>query len=192
MPGALLVAGLAFALGVLTSYAQGWLPEQVAALANSSGSWVVIAFLLALLGATAVAAAVFGSLSLLSLVAGYVVGAGVRGYPSSPALLIFWGAAGVLVGPPLGLDAFWVRSRGGPLAALGAGALSGVLVARGSTACSSSPRPPPRRTGGARSSWGRSCWPRSRHGAFPGPGTWRSASSSAWSPPPSSCSTAGT
>lgn len=92
------MAGLALALGVLTAYAQGWLPDRVASLANSSGSWVLIAFLLALLGATPVAAAAFGSLSLLSLLTGYVVGAGVRGYPSSTALLLFWGAAGVLVG----------------------------------------------------------------------------------------------
>jgi hypothetical protein len=125
------VAVIAFFLGVMTAYAQGWLPDQVRSLANSSGSWALLAFLLALLAATRGASAVFGLLSLLALFASYVVGASVRGYPSSTQLMVFWGAAALLAGPLLGLAAFWVNSQGGPLAALGAGAVSGVLVGEG-------------------------------------------------------------
>lgn len=125
------MAVIAFFLGVMTAYAQGWLPDQVRSLANSSGSWALLAFLLALLAATRGASAVFGVLALLALLAGYVVGASVRGYPSSTQLMVFWGAAALLAGPLLGLAAFWVRSCGGPLAALGAGAMSGVLVGEG-------------------------------------------------------------
>ncbi len=33
------VGVVALALGALTAYAQGWLPEQAASLANSSGPW---------------------------------------------------------------------------------------------------------------------------------------------------------
>jgi hypothetical protein len=118
-------------MGVVTAFAQGWLPEQVGSLANSSGSWALLAFLLARLAATPAAAAGFGSLSLLALLAGYIAGASMLGYPSSAQLIIFWGVAALLVGPPLGLGAFWVRHRGGRLAALGAGAMSGVLIGEG-------------------------------------------------------------
>jgi hypothetical protein len=68
---------------------------------------------------------------LLALLAGYIAGASMLGYPSSAQLIIFWGVAALLVGPPLGLGAFWVRHRGGRLAALGAGAMSGVLIGEG-------------------------------------------------------------
>lgn len=44
-------------MGVVTAFAQGWLPEQVGSLANSSGSWALLAFLLARLAATPAAAA---------------------------------------------------------------------------------------------------------------------------------------
>ncbi len=128
---ALLVTVVSLVLGALTAYAQGWLPEQVGSLANSSGSWALLAFLLALLGARPAVAAAFGSLSLLALLAGYVLGAEVRGYPSSSQLIVFWGAAALLAGPLLGVGASWVRSRRGPFAALGAGAMSGVLVGEG-------------------------------------------------------------
>ena len=41
--------GAGLVLGVLTAYAQGWLPDELGSLANSSGSWVLVAFLVALL-----------------------------------------------------------------------------------------------------------------------------------------------
>ena len=127
----MLVALIAVLTGMVTAVAQGQLPEQVTSLANSSGSWALVAFLLASLAATPAVAAGFGSLSLLALLAGYVVGASILGYPSSARLMIFWGVAALVVGPPLGLGAHWVRQRGGRLAALGAGAMSGVLIGEG-------------------------------------------------------------
>ena len=130
-----LVAAAGLALGVLTAYAQGWLPGEVGSLANSSGAWTVIAFGLAWWAAarrsgTAVVV-VAGALALLALLAGYVLGADVRGYPSSTALMVFWGAAAVVVGPVIGLAAAWVRSGPPVRAALGAGAVAGVLVGEG-------------------------------------------------------------
>jgi len=123
------VVGLA--LGVLTAYAQNWLPQELGSLANSSGSWALVAFGLALLGRSIGVAAVCGSLSLLTLLGGYVVGAGVRGDSSSTALIVFWVAAGLLIGPLLGLGGYWVKTDSGPRAALGIGAMSGVLVGEG-------------------------------------------------------------
>ena len=49
--------------------------------------------LLAWLAATPTSAAEFGSLSLLGLLAGYIIGANMLGYPSSAQLIIFWGVA---------------------------------------------------------------------------------------------------
>jgi len=118
----------AFALGVLTAFAQGWLPEGVGSLANSSGSWVLVAVALALLAPTAELAAITGACALLMLLVGYVVGAGLKGFTSGTTLVAFWGLAGVLAGPPLGLAAHAIR-RGPPMpAALGAAAVAGVLI----------------------------------------------------------------
>jgi hypothetical protein len=126
-----LVASVSFFLGVLTAYAQGWLPEQIGSLANSSGSWALVAFLLAMLAITPVAGSVAGALSLVALLGGYVVGAGLRDFPSSTSLIVFWGVAALLVGPLLGLGGYWVKDRPGPLAAIGVGAMSGVLIGEG-------------------------------------------------------------
>ena len=73
---------LGLTLGVLTAYGQEWLPREVGSLANSSGSWALAAFLLALLATGPRVAAACGALALLALLAGYVLGAGLRGYPS--------------------------------------------------------------------------------------------------------------
>ena len=119
------------ALGVLTAYGQEWLPPAVGPLANSSGSWALAAFLLALFATGPRVAAACGALALLALLAGYVLGAGLRGYPSGSTLVVFWGLVGVFVGPFLGLSAHWVRSGRRTLAALGAGGMGGVLVGEG-------------------------------------------------------------
>ncbi len=126
-----MVVVLALVLGVLTAYAQGWLPEHVGSLANSVGSWVLVACALSLLATSGRLAAVFGSASLLALLAGYVLGAETRGYPSSTAAIGFWGAAGLLAGPLLGLSSYWVKTGRDSLAATGVGLVSGVLVGEG-------------------------------------------------------------
>lgn len=122
------VAAIALVLGGLTAYAQQWLPEQLASLANSAGSWVLIAFLLALLANRPVLAAVSGVAALFMLLAGYVIAANLRGFESSTALLVFWGTAAVLVGPFVGLAAHWSRSGGPGLVACGAGLIGGLLI----------------------------------------------------------------
>lgn len=123
--------GVGLLLGGLTAYAQEWLPAELGSLANSSGSWTLLAFGLALLAPTRAAAAATGALVLAALLAGYVVGAAIRGDTSSTRLIVFWGLAALLVGPPLGLAAHWVRSGPPLLAAVGAAAISGVLMGEG-------------------------------------------------------------
>lgn len=123
------VLGLTF--GIATAYAQAWLPHEVGSLANSVGSWALLAFLLSLPGTNPRVASLLGFVALISLLAGYVLGASVRGDPSSNALIAFWGLASVVAGPVLGLSAYWVRTDRDHLAAVGVGVMSGVLIGEG-------------------------------------------------------------
>lgn len=126
-----IVVVTALALGVLTAYAQGWLPQQMGSLANSAGSWALAACALSLLASSDRQAALFGCVSLLGLLAGYVLGAQIMGYPSSRTTVLFWGGAAVLAGPVLGIASHWLKTRRDLLAAIGAGVVSGVLVGEG-------------------------------------------------------------
>lgn len=116
------------AAGATTAIAQGMLPAATAPLANSSGSWSLLAFLLALTAPTGASGAVCGFASLASMLAGYVLTDELRGYPSSTGLVVFWTAAALLAGPLLGLGAQWLRRRPGTRAALGLSVLCGVLL----------------------------------------------------------------
>jgi hypothetical protein len=122
---------VAFMLGIVTAYGQAWLPQGTRSLANSTGSWALAAFALALLAPTATRAAITGSLSLVALVGGYVTGAAIRGLPASNNLLTFWTVAALTVGPGLGLGAHWVGTQNPRLAPIGLGAMSGILVGEG-------------------------------------------------------------
>jgi uncharacterized protein DUF6518 len=126
-----IIGVIALALGVLTAYAQGWLPDQASSAANSVGTWALIAFLLALLAGGVRSAAVAGAIALLGLLGGYVMGAAVRGYSSGLLLIVFWAIASVTAGPVLGLSAQWIRSVRGWPAAIGAGLVSGLLIGEG-------------------------------------------------------------
>ena len=128
---AVFVCVVGFALGILTVFAQGWLPQELGSLANSSGSWALIAFLLALFATTRGSAAVFGCLALVTLLLGYVIGGEARDIASSTALITFWGLAAVIAGPILGLCAHWTKAEGRYLAAVGAGVMCGVLIGEG-------------------------------------------------------------
>lgn len=118
-------------LGVATAYGQALLPTALASLANSAGPWALVAFLLAMTASRKSVAAGVGVLSLATSLGGYVLGAALRGYPSSTGLLVFWGMAAILVGPVLGLAGCAARGGSPVAAALGAGAMSGVLVGEG-------------------------------------------------------------
>jgi Family of unknown function (DUF6518) len=118
-------------LGALTAVGQGVLPDVVRSLSNSAGSWCLMAFVLAMMTARRVVAAVIGALTLAALLTGYVLAAAVRGDASSTSLILFWGLAAVLIGPILGLAGREVRQGTAMTAAAGVGAMSGVLVGEG-------------------------------------------------------------
>ena len=124
--GTALVGGLA--VGALTAVAQGLLPDVLAPMANSAGSWCLAAFLLALTTRRAVVAAIAGAIALIAMVLGYAVASEVSGNAAGLRLVLFWGAAAVVVGPPIGIAAAWIRGGDPPRAAFGLGLVSGILI----------------------------------------------------------------
>lgn len=119
------------AAGALTSLGQTWLPDEARSIANSAGSWALVAFLLALLATTAWVAAACGTEALLALLAGYVVTSIVRDFAVSRSMVVFWTIAALAVGPILGLGAHWLRRGPALLASLSLASISGVLIGEG-------------------------------------------------------------
>lgn len=128
---AAIVGLVGLTLGVVTAYAQAWLPHEVGSLANSVGSWALLSFLLALLGTNRRSAAMLGFVALITLLYGYLLGAAMRGDHSSSSLIAFWGLSAFVAGPVLGLGAHWLRTDRGVMAAIGSGVMSGVLIGEG-------------------------------------------------------------
>src|SRR5690242_17357335 len=93
---AVTVALTGFLLGMLTAYAQGWLLDALGPLANSAGTWVLVAFALALLGRGPGRSVGYAATSLIVLLVGYVVADDLRGFPSSLFTTLFWIVAAVL------------------------------------------------------------------------------------------------
>lgn len=126
---ALAVVAASLLLGGLTSWAQGFLPEALSSFANSPSGWTLLTALLVATARPALGwAAVLGVLSFVSLVLGYTIASELRGLTYSP---VYWGAVGVVAGPFVGAAAAAVVGRHPIRAAVGAGALAGVLVADG-------------------------------------------------------------
>jgi hypothetical protein len=119
-------------LGVLTRYAQGWLPSELGSLANSSGAWAMVAFgLAALLASAARDASAIGAITLCALLIGYVLGTSARGGTAGTALVLFWGAAALAAGPAVGIAGYWANTGDGARRAIAIGVISGILVGEG-------------------------------------------------------------
>ena len=121
--GAVGVASLAF--GMLTFYAQGFLPDSVRSFANSSSGWTVLTALL-VFGSRAKpkVAAVLGAVSFVLLVLGYTLSATINELFYSPLL---FGMIGLAAGPFVGLAAAWLRCEG-IRTGLGTALLAGILL----------------------------------------------------------------
>jgi hypothetical protein len=137
--GAVTVAS--FLLGMLTFYAQGFLPDAWRSFANSASGWTLLTALLVFCAQVPKrVAAVLGALSFLLLVLGYTVGAQLNGLSYSPVL---FGVVGVVVGPFIGLATAWLRARR-VRAALGTALLAGIFTGEavyGLTVIADSTRP---------------------------------------------------
>lgn len=122
------IAG-SLAVGAVTSWAQGVLPDALASFANSPSGWTVLsAALVAAVRPSLSGGAVLGTASFVTMVLGYTWASDLRGLSYDPTL---WGAVGLLAGPVVGAAAAAVVGRRPVVAAVGAGALAGVLVADG-------------------------------------------------------------
>lgn len=120
----LIVASLA--LGALTSWAQGKLPDALASFANSPSGWTFLtAVMVAAVRPSLRLGAALGVVSFVSLVLGYTFASQLRGLAYDP---VPWSAVGVVAGPFVGAAAAALRGRD-VRAGIGAGTLAGVLVA---------------------------------------------------------------
>ena len=124
-----LAAGLV--VGALTSPLQGWLADSASSLANSAGTWSLVAFLVAGRSPTAVVGALVGAVTLAMCELGYVLATEVRGGSSATSTVAFWIAAAVLAGPPLGVAALWSRASHPLRRGAGFGVIGGVLFGEG-------------------------------------------------------------
>jgi hypothetical protein len=126
--GALFAVAVGLVLGALTDVGQSHLPSFAWSLANSGGSWVLVAFLVALRGSRVRESITQGTACLLALDVGFYLTAAARGVPLSAPAVAFWVFAALVVGPIVGLAAGWVR-HGGPIRiGAGAGILAGFLT----------------------------------------------------------------
>ena len=127
------VAAGGLIVGALTSIGQGILPDVLAPMANSAGSWCLAAFALAAfaIGSTmrpAWLGAVLGALALFAMVIGYALASEVSGHAAGTRLVLFWGAAAVVVGPAVGIAATWFRGGNQSRVAVAAGVIAGILA----------------------------------------------------------------
>jgi hypothetical protein len=127
--GAVMAVIVGLLVGALTAYAQGWLIDAVGSLANSAGPWSLAAFLVAMRARRPLVAALSAMLVLASCEIGYVIATHVRGGSNATSTVLFWLAAAVLAGPPLGVAGAWSWQRGWWFgASAGPAVLAGVLI----------------------------------------------------------------
>jgi hypothetical protein len=127
----LIAIGAGLAVGIATSVGQGSLPEGLTPLGNSSGSWCLAAFALALLDRDPRRAALVGFAALVAMLVGYAVATQLRGYPVGTSMFLRWGAAAVIAGPALGVGAAWLRGPDPLRAAAGVAPITGILLGEG-------------------------------------------------------------
>ena len=124
-----LVAGLV--VGMLTSPLQSWLSDSTSSLANSAGTWSLVAFFVARRSPSATVGALGAAVTLAMSELGYVLATAIRGGTSSTSTVVFWIVAAALAGPPLGVAAVWSRQPNPWRRGAGFGVVVGVLVGEG-------------------------------------------------------------
>ena len=127
----LVAVGAGLAIGIATSVAQGSLPQTLTPLSNSTGTWCLGAFALALLERDPRRAALIGFASLIAMLAGYALATELRGFPVGTSMFGRWGAAAVIAGPALGIGAAWLRGPAPLRAAAGVAPIAGILLGEG-------------------------------------------------------------
>jgi hypothetical protein len=124
--------GLAITSGLVAGGATEWavphLPFSIEALGNSAAPWVLVAFAVALTAERTREALILAVVTLLALIVGFYAVEAIRGWGVSRHQVALWVAAGVAIGPLVGVAAGWIRHAGRTRAALGAGVIGGMLA----------------------------------------------------------------
>jgi hypothetical protein len=126
--GAVLAGFVGLVTGALTDRAQTWLSGPSGSFANSAGTWVLVAFLVAFGGSNLWRAIVRGGVCMVGLVAGYYITAAARGVAIASSSVAFWVVIGLAVGPLVGMAAGWVRYGRSFWAGAGSGTIGGLLA----------------------------------------------------------------
>ncbi len=131
----LVTAGLlGLVLGVLSMYAQGWLPGHWNSLANSGAVWAFGAFVA---GAVVFrhgwpTAAVAGALVELGLVVGYYTSVAIRYDQGGPEYFAYlWAVVALLAGPIFGVAGMWWRGTARTWHVAGIALLGALFVGEG-------------------------------------------------------------
>ena len=130
MKGLALAVGVGVLVGALTAYAQGWLGDSTNSLANSAGPWSVAAFLVARYNRRIAFAVAGAMLTLACCELGYALATVVRGDSNSTTTIMFWLAAALLAGPPIGVAGAWSTQRG-MHRGVGFAVIGGVVLGEG-------------------------------------------------------------
>ena len=120
------VTVVSFLCGVVTFFAQGFLPEAVASFANSASGWTMVtALLLAWARVRTALAALLGAASFVLLTLGYSVAVELRDLSYDPTLFV---VVGVVVGPFVGIATSWLRAASSWRTATSTALLAGIGV----------------------------------------------------------------
>jgi hypothetical protein len=133
---AVLIAVLgALLLGGLTSIGQQHLPAWINSLANSTGGWTMLSFLLVWLGrAKPLLGTLLGVVVFVLLTESYSVVSEWRGFADGDPFTSIWTVVSFVAGPILGVAAALVRHAPALWRVLGVTPLSAVLLGEGSWA----------------------------------------------------------
>jgi hypothetical protein len=127
-----LVFGAAAVTGFLTPYASIHLPGSINVVANSSGSWAMVAFASVYLSnARGLFAAVLGACSFVVMDVVFFFAFENRLGAYSHDAIAFWLFIGIVVGPVVGLSASWLRSPHAVLREIACAAPASVLIGEG-------------------------------------------------------------
>lgn len=127
-----ITASIAVVAGIITPFAQQYLPDWLRSLANASGSWAIIGLLAVYVSrARGVLAAALGATALVLLNETYSAVSTARGYPYAGGFASQWTYVAIVAGPIVGLAASWLRSSRPLLVALAVAAPSAVLIGEG-------------------------------------------------------------
>ncbi|MCU1407491.1 MAG: hypothetical protein JWQ43_3794 [Glaciihabitans sp.] len=125
----LVVAVVTFGFGLLTPFAQEYLPSSIGTVTNTAGGWTVVVFLVVLLTKNPpLRSILLATLGYLLLNSGYSLSSNLRGsfYAGD-----FWNVVAFVAGPAVGLATAWIRSANLRLAAIGAGIISAIFIGEG-------------------------------------------------------------